>query len=105
MAHTVATVTFRVLLLAVILLLIMSCSNTEIEEVNVITIAGEGCSVQRGKTVEAGAEGSASAQVVQQAGEGGGRGSLVELLASNADCTERNREEQQPEQEPGVGDT
>lgn len=69
------------------LLLAASCSYTQIEEVNVQSNVGAGCSLARGKAVTATGEADVDANLLQQAGVGTGAGSLEELLSSNADCT------------------
>lgn len=67
-------------------LALSACSYTDIERVVVQTNVGAGCSVQRGKTVDAQGQGQAEANVLTQSGTGAAAGALSELLSSVADC-------------------
>lgn len=68
------------------IILFNACSYTQIDNLRVQTNAGAGCSVERGKAVQAEGQAAADADIITQSGQGGGQGVLTELLSSVVDC-------------------
>lgn len=75
------------------LFFLAGCSTTDVENLYIQTVVGDGCTLSRGSQSEAQGQGQGEASVASQAGTGGASGSLAEMMASIADCRGERQDE------------